>query len=170
MPNWTSNEVRFKSRINSKHQLDKLKKRIKGVEHLVELASGEKTKEWNDFDFNKIHKMPKALEDTVSPTQNGDEKKAEKRLKKYGSKNWYDWKCKNWGTKWNSIDTEIVEDEREGLTYMSEKESDRQGWSSRPIEITLSNGVLLVPMQDDEGNDGGSIATSVAELPTIPTI
>ena len=117
MPNWTSNEVRFKSRINSKHQLDKLKKRIKGVEQLVELASGEKTKEWNDFDFNKIHKMPKALEDTVSPTQNGDEKKAEKRLKKYGSKNWYDWKCKNWGTKWNSIDTEIVEDEREGLTY-----------------------------------------------------
>ena len=82
MPNWTSNEIRFKSRINSKHQLDKLKKRIKGVEQLVELASGEKTKEWNDFDFNKIHKMPKALEDTVSPTQDGDEKKAEKRLKK----------------------------------------------------------------------------------------
>ena len=29
------------------------------------------------------------------------------------------------------------------IKYMSEKESDRQGWSSRPIEITLSNGVLL---------------------------
>ena len=54
------------------------------------------------------------------------------------------------------------------IKYMSEKESDRQGWSSRPIEITLSNGVLLVPMQDDEGNDGGSIATSVAELSTLP--
>ena len=81
MPNWTSNEVRFKSRINSKRQLSKLKKRLRGVEYLVELASGEKTKEWNDFDFNKIHKMPKALEDTVSPTQDGDEKKAEQRLK-----------------------------------------------------------------------------------------
>tara|TARA_R100000900_G_C3290605_1_gene155681 strand:- start:14 stop:505 length:492 start_codon:yes stop_codon:yes gene_type:complete len=117
MPNWTSNEVRFKSRINSKHQLSKLKKRIKGLEHLVELPSGEKTNEWNDFDFNKIYKMPKALKNTVSPTQKGDEKKAEQRLKKYGAKNWYDWRCKNWGTKWNSVDTEIIEDEREGLTY-----------------------------------------------------
>ena len=42
-------------------------------------------------------------------------------------------------------------------------------WSSRPIEITLSNGVLLVPTQDDEGNNGGSIATNITELPTIPT-
>ena len=52
---------------------------------------------------------------------------------------------------------------------MSEKESGRQGWSKKPIEITLSNGVLLVPTQDDEGNNGGSIATNITELPTIPT-
>ena len=86
MPNWTSNEVRFKSRINSKQQLSRLKKRLKGVEYLVELESGEKTKEWNDFDFNKIHKMPKGLENTISPTRDEDKVKAKRRLKNMGQK------------------------------------------------------------------------------------
>ena len=117
MPNWTDNTVSFKSRINSKKQLDKLKKRIKGRVTLIELPSGKKREQWNDFDFNRIHKMPKDLEGTTSPTQKGDEKKAEQRLKKYGAKDWYDWNCKNWGTKWNSVDTEITVDDRLGLTY-----------------------------------------------------
>ena len=106
MPNWTSNEVRFKSRINSQKQLDKLKKRLEGKEE----------GDLNKFDFNRIIKMPTALINTkalVDRTNN----KAKRMLKKYGAKDWYDWRNKNWGTKWNSVDTEITQDEREGLTY-----------------------------------------------------
>ena len=109
MPNWTSNEVRFKSRINSQKQLDKLKKRLEGKEEIG-------TEVLNKFDFNRIIKMPTALVNTKALEDKTDNK-AKKMLKKYGAKDWYDWRNKNWGTKWNSVDTEITQDEREGLTY-----------------------------------------------------
>ena len=72
----------------------------------------------------------------------------------------------NWEKK---IKKHLLNQKIVNIKYMSEKESDRQGWSTRPIEITLSNGESLVPTQDDEGNNGGSIATNITELPTIPT-
>ena len=109
MPNWTSNEVRFKSRINSQKQLDKLKKRLEGKEEIG-------TEALNKFDFNRIIKMPTALINTKALEDKTDNK-AKRMLKKYGAKDWYDWRNKNWGTKWNSVDTEITQDEREGLTY-----------------------------------------------------
>jgi len=109
MPNWTSNEVRFKSRINSQKQLDKLKKRLEGKEEIG-------TEALNKFDFNRIIKMPTALVNTKALEDKTDNK-AKRMLKKYGAKDWYDWRNKNWGTKWNSVDTEITQDEREGLTY-----------------------------------------------------
>ena len=56
------------------------------------------------------------------------------------------------------------------VEYIPKEEAEDSMWYKRPIAIQLDGGHWLVPMQDDEGNDGGSIATSVAELPTIPTI
>ena len=57
-----------------------------------------------EIDFNTVVPMPKELQGTVSPSKDDtqEEKDASKNLiEKYGSDNWYDWSCENWGTKWN---------------------------------------------------------------------
>ena len=56
------------------------------------------------------------------------------------------------------------------VEYMPTEEAEKSGWYSRPICIQLDNGAWLVPMRDDEGNDGGSISTSYEALPVIPVI
>ena len=56
------------------------------------------------------------------------------------------------------------------VDYMSNEEADDLGWSDRPIQIHLDNGAVLSPQADDEGNDGGALATSSKTLPVIPVI
>jgi len=43
------------------------------------------------------------------------------------------------------------------IRYLTPEECEAQGWYSSPLAIELSNGYLLVPMRDDEGNDGGAM-------------
>ena len=43
-------------------------------------------------------------------------------------------------------------------------------WHKRPIAIQLDNKYWLIPMMDDEGNDGGAMCTTFKNLSTIPVI
>ena len=56
------------------------------------------------------------------------------------------------------------------IEYMSEEDANKFGWSKRPIQILLSNGVWLTITQDDEGNNGGAIHTNIKKLEVIPVI
>ena len=59
------------------------------------------------------------------------------------------------------------------VEYMSKKETKANYWHNSPIIIELENKggnpLFLIPMADDEGNDGGAISTNFSdeELSTI---
>ena len=46
----------------------------------------------DEFSFQGTHPMPKELEETTSPSD---------------KPNWYDWRCDNWGTKWDACESYI---------------------------------------------------------------
>jgi len=56
------------------------------------------------------------------------------------------------------------------VEYMTEIEMEDNMWYKRPLAIQLDNKYWLVPMMDDEGNDGGAISTTFKDLGTIPVI
>lgn len=96
MPNWCSNEVTLT------HSDPAFIKRV---------LRGIKKKAL----FNEFSKCPKALVNTESAhyadeaKRKAHEKKTAANLKKYGAADWYDWRVKEWGTKWD-VDDASVED------------------------------------------------------------
>ena len=56
------------------------------------------------------------------------------------------------------------------VEFLSKEECEEMGWSNQPIAIQLNHKYWLIPMMDDEGNDGGAISTTFKDLPTIPVL
>jgi hypothetical protein len=43
------------------------------------------------------------------------------------------------------------------VEYMGSKEAENTMWHNRPVRIILDDGTNILPMSDDEGNDGGAL-------------
>lgn len=56
------------------------------------------------------------------------------------------------------------------VEYIPDFEMEDNMWYKRPIAIQLDYKHWLVPMMDDEGNDGGAISTTFPGLQVIPVI
>ena len=97
MPNWTFNNVMFEGN----------KKQLKTLQTMLRSKD-------NHFDFNNIIPQPK---DLFHGPLGVDE---EEMCKRKGIPNWYEWNIANWGTKWNSCNTEIVDDTDNILSYRFE--------------------------------------------------
>lgn len=85
MPNHVTTQIKFIG-----YQVD--------INKILKIIAGEDT----CIDFNKIIPMPDGI-------FMGDLGPEERKL--YGNNNWYDWRRRNWGTKWNAYDTLYDADE-----------------------------------------------------------
>ena len=73
-----------------------------------------------------------------------------------------------WGNKSSNF---LVGKTIRRVRYLTESEKEDLGWYRSPLVIEFEDGHWLVPMADDEGNDGGSLWTSSAtNLSIIPTV
>ena len=43
------------------------------------------------------------------------------------------------------------------VRYMSKTEANEHYWNKRPIVIQFTDGTIIYPSMDDEGNDGGAL-------------
>jgi hypothetical protein len=115
MPNWCANRVTVWGEAPGE------------LKRFMEYVAND---DYGPFDFQQIIPMPEALVGIVAGSYTDKDgnrvdgyrevdgesvpvSPAEKLelLAKYGATNWYDWCCKNWGTKWNACHAEDYEPE-----------------------------------------------------------
>ena len=70
----------------------------------------------------------------------------------------------------NLISKNLIGKKITKIEYMGLAEMEDNGWYKRPVAIQLDGKHWLIPMMDDEGNDGGAISTTFKDLGTIPVI
>lgn len=120
MPNWCSNQLIIRGEVTELNEfITKVKKQNPENGHYDILGS--------------LLPTPQELVDTVSGFlgRNEDgtpsdaqlelEKKQTENIAKYGYKDWYDWNCAVWGTKWGDSDTDasFTNDKEVTFTFQS---------------------------------------------------
>lgn len=106
MPNWCNNSIN-----------------ISGSTETIKTLWDEANKEGSGL-IDAMKPMPKELDGTTSPTpQEGQAGYKGPQPKIDGFDNWYDWRVKNWGTKWDI-------DPKEGLEFTDNGDGTAQisGW------------------------------------------
>ena len=104
------------------NQLDIYGQKIE-LARFISVAEGSEILDENDdktlLCFDNFAPMPKELINTISPP----ERHNRNLTRKFGADNWYDWRVKNWGTKWPASGVELCSTKVFHMT------------SEKPIEI-----------------------------------
>ena len=72
---------------------------------------------------------------------------------------------KHWTEKANKL---LLGKQITEVRYLDKEEAKKFMWDNRPVVFQLDDGTWIIPMRDDEGNDGGSLAVGPDE--TLPVL
>lgn len=101
MPNWTKNEVRVSGP----------KEAVAEFKAFVATRPG--SEEPSCFDVEAFMPTPEAL-----LNDSGKDKRQRVVFERlYGAGDWYDWRCRHWGSKWGACDPDLVADDENFLVY-----------------------------------------------------
>tara|TARA_Y100000296_G_C4938464_1_gene140215 strand:- start:37 stop:291 length:255 start_codon:yes stop_codon:yes gene_type:complete len=65
---------------------------------------------------------------------------------------------KNLTKRWNEHAKKLLLNRRiVSVKYMDNDEAKKSLWDDRPVRIILDDGTNILPMSDDEGNNGGAL-------------
>ena len=102
MPNWCTNNLYI---TGDREAIADFIKR-------VTLSPEQVEKQKQNYDIlGQLYPTPQELVETPSgfsadeTEQSERNKRYEANTAKYGARDWYDWNCRNWGTKWGDSDT-----------------------------------------------------------------
>ena len=91
----------------------------------------------------------KDLKDLPTPAELLKQKRAEIRREFEKAK-----KIKKWDDRMAEV---LVGRTIKVVRYMSPQEAKESGWCKRPLLIQLDDRLTIIPLADDEANDGGSL-------------
>jgi|3_EtaG_2_1085321.scaffolds.fasta_scaffold39570_5 hypothetical protein len=75
---------------------------------------------------------------------------------------------------WNELAQDLLLNGRIiDVRYMNPAETEKSGWYHSPVCLLIRKGkkeFWVYPMQDDEGNNGGALATTSKDEPCLPVM
>lgn len=120
MPNWCTQRLEVKGpsadvvRFKASTQTDKAQSDGPSLNHMFPIPDELHETMAGGYTSNE--------DGTKKPEQIALEEQQARNLDKYGSKDWYDWACDKWGTKWGACDVYegcdvIIQDDNRTATY-----------------------------------------------------
>lgn len=113
MPNWCSNELRISTQNDTPEAAEQFAEISTAVKSVCESNAEQGL-------FNLTLPRPEILANTISgfsPEMETDAYKAQEAeaIKQTGHKNWHDWCCAVWGTKWDACHLAIQEEDEDTI-------------------------------------------------------